>query len=78
MRITIESTNSEPQFSNKVSIETPIDGYTIDEFRDELLMPALIAYGWHETTVNELFFDTSSYEEAGEDAIEVEVEDEDQ
>lgn len=52
MKITLEPTESKTQHS--VVIETQHDGHDIDEIR-ELLRGALIAWGFHPETVNELF-----------------------
>lgn len=45
MRITIESTNSEPQYSRKVVIEKPFDDLSLEEIF-ELCANALEGFGY--------------------------------
>ena len=61
MRITLEGTESES--GRTVSVAAAIDSLTIEELRDELLIPLLLAWGYQPANVGELFGD---YEETVE------------
>ena len=53
MKIILE----QPSYKKVVTIETEADDLTITDIRDELLIPALLAVGFHPNNVQELFFD---------------------
>jgi hypothetical protein len=70
MRITIESTVSEPIYSTKAVVEVPYDDLDIHQV-EEQLKALLVAYGFHPDTVDELFYgeeDTFSLPVDGEEA----------
>lgn len=52
MRIILESTNSEPKYSVKATIELQNDDLHIWEVIDDLVRPILIAYGFAEECVD--------------------------
>ena len=52
MRITLEHTLLK---GPKVIIETTYDEHTIQEVIDDLIRPALVAFGFHPNTVEEAF-----------------------
>lgn len=58
MKITLEPTTTEDQPLSsyvKVTIETKRDDYTIHDLFEEVIEPALIAWGYDPSTVEKLF-----------------------
>jgi hypothetical protein len=54
MKITIEPTGDEPGYPT-VSVSRPDDTLTIDSVIEDLVRPALIAWGFHPDTVRGAF-----------------------
>ena len=53
MRLTLEPTDNSPLGSHsKVIIEAPGDDRDMEEMVDDLIRPALLAFGFHPDTVN--------------------------
>lgn len=44
-------------YNKTYSISTDIDDLNLDQVRDEILIPLLLAAGFHPSNVNDLFFD---------------------
>jgi len=57
MKIILE----QPSYKKVVTIETEADDLTITDIRDELLIPALLALGFHPQNVQDLFFDEGEF-----------------
>lgn len=58
MKITLEPTTTETQHPSsyvKVTIETKRDDYTIHELFEDVIEPALIAWGYDPSTIEKLF-----------------------
>jgi hypothetical protein len=52
MKITIESTDSEPRYSMKASVEVPYDDVLLDE-AFELVVQVLEGYGYHYDSIKD-------------------------
>jgi hypothetical protein len=52
MRLSLE------HYGKTVVVELEQEDLTIEQVRDELLIPVLLGAGFHPTNVNELFFET--------------------
>lgn len=56
MRVTIETTNSDPKYTHKVIVEVPGDDLGITEMH-QLVWNALSGSGWLESQVKEIMGD---------------------
>ena len=54
MKIRLETTHSEPKYSHAVEITVGNDDLTIHELWNEIIVPALRGYGFHESTIDEI------------------------
>lgn len=57
MKITLE----QPSYKKIIVIQSQSDDLTIMDVRDELLIPALLALGYHPQNVQDLFFDEDEF-----------------
>lgn len=54
MKIRLETTNSEPEYSHSVEIEVPNDHLDIHELWDEVIVPALLGFGFAQTSIDDI------------------------
>ena len=54
MKITLE------HYDKTIAVETKADDLTIDQVRDDLLIPVLLGAGFDDQNVNDLFFERDS------------------
>jgi len=54
MKIKLETTHSEPKYSNSVEVSVNHDDLNIYEIWDEIIVPALLAFGFGESTIEKL------------------------
>ena len=56
MRITIETTNSDPEYSQKVIIEDPTDDKTVDDMV-EMFKQALLGCGYSPENIKDISYE---------------------
>ena len=54
MKIRLETTHSEPKYSQAVEITVGYDDITIHELLEDVIVPALLGYGFHQESINEI------------------------
>lgn len=54
MKITLETTQSEPKYSHSVQITTNGDDLNIHHVWDDLIVPALLGFGFGQSSIDEL------------------------
>ena len=54
MKIRLETTNSEPQYSHAVEITVKDDNLDIHQLWDDVIVPALLGFGFHQETINQI------------------------
>lgn len=54
MKITLETTQSEPKYSHSVQITTNGDDLNIYHVWDDLIVPALLGFGFGQSSIDEL------------------------
>ena len=55
MKIILEETIDHPYGKRRIEIECGTDDMNIWEFKEKLLEPALLAWTYHQNTIDELF-----------------------
>jgi hypothetical protein len=54
MKIRLETTHSEPKYSHAVEIAVGYDDLNIHELWQDVLVPALLGYGFQQTSIDEI------------------------
>ena len=54
MKIRIETTHSEPKYSHTAEVQVNYEDLNIHEVWQDLIVPALIAFGFHQTSIDEI------------------------
>lgn len=54
MKIRIETTNSDPKYSHSVEITVQRDDLNIHELWDDVIVPALLGYGFQQSSIDEV------------------------
>ena len=54
MKIRLETTHSEPKYSHAVEIAVGNDDLNIHELWQDVIVPALLGYGYQQETINEI------------------------
>jgi hypothetical protein len=54
MKIRLETTHTEPKYSHAVEIAVGYDDLNIHELWQDVLVPALLGYGFQQTSIDEI------------------------
>jgi hypothetical protein len=54
MKIRLETTNSEPQYSHAVEISVQQDDLNIHQLWEDVIVPALLGYGFHQSSIDQI------------------------
>jgi hypothetical protein len=54
MKIRLETTHSDPKYSHAVEIAVGSDDLNIHELWQDVLVPALLGYGFQQTSIDEI------------------------
>jgi hypothetical protein len=54
MKIRLETTNSEPQYSHAVEITVQQDDLNIHQLWEDVIVPALLGYGFQQVTIDQI------------------------
>jgi len=54
MKILLETTNSEPQYSHSVQITVQQDDLNIHQLWEDVIVPALLGYGFQQASINQI------------------------
>jgi len=54
MKILLETTNSEPQYSHSVQITVQQDDLNIHQLWEDVIVPALLGYGFQQVTIDQI------------------------
>jgi len=54
MKIRLETTHSEPKYSHAVEITVQQDDLNIHDLWQDVLVPALLAYGFQQDTIDQI------------------------
>ena len=54
MKIRLETTNSEPKYSHAVEITVENDHLIIHQVWEDLIVPALLAFGYQKETIDQI------------------------
>jgi hypothetical protein len=54
MKIRLETTHSEPKYSHAVEIAVGNDDLNIHELWQDVIVPALLGYGYQQSTIEEI------------------------
>jgi NAD(P)H-hydrate repair Nnr-like enzyme with NAD(P)H-hydrate epimerase domain len=53
MKIRLETTNSDPEYSHAVEITVQQDNLTIHDLWQDVIVPALLGFGFQQSTIDE-------------------------
>ena len=54
MKIRLETTHSEPKYSHAVEITVHVDNHNIHELWEDVIVPALLGFGFQQSTIDEI------------------------
>ena len=54
MKIRLETTNSEPQYSHAVEIAVHHDNLNIHQLWEDIIVPALLGFGFQQSSIDEI------------------------
>lgn len=54
MKIKLETTNSEPEYSHAVEIQVPADDLNIHQVWEDIIVPALLGFGFQQSSIDQV------------------------